>query len=73
MVSSHLYRDEGLSPALTGIYLCVPSPCVPSALPAPYTADKRIISWEQNSNAPIFNSAAAKLFSGTYLLPLNII
>lgn len=32
-VVSHLYRDEGLSPSLTGVYLSIPSTYRPDALP----------------------------------------
>jgi len=54
---SHLWRDESLTPPLTGIFLAVPSTCVVSALPEKYR--QREVSWEQNRDAPIFNVATS--------------
>lgn len=53
---SHQWRDEGLIPPLTGLYLSLPSPCIVSALPEKYKL--RIMSWEQNKDAPVFNRAS---------------
>jgi acetyl esterase/lipase len=50
---SHLWRDEGLKPPLTGLYLSVPNLCIISALPEKYREKEN--SWEQNKDAPIFN------------------
>lgn len=54
---SHLWRDESLTPPLTGVFLAVPSICVISALPDKYR--HREMSWKQNRDAPIFNVAAS--------------
>ena len=56
MAISHQWRDEELTPSLTGLYLSLPSPCIISALPEKYKS--RIISWEQNKDAPVFNRAS---------------
>ncbi|CZR62791.1 related to Putative sterigmatocystin biosynthesis lipase/esterase STCI [Phialocephala subalpina] len=50
---SHLWRDEGLTPPLTGLHLAVPAPCIISALPQKYREKEK--SWEQNKDAPTFN------------------
>lgn len=63
---SHFARDEKLSPPLTGLFLSVPLPCFPGALPEPYASDNRIVSWTQNSTAPIFSSPALDLFARAY-------
>jgi len=63
---SHFARDEKLSPPLTGLFLSVPLPCFPGALPEPYASDNRIVSWTQNSTAPIFNTPAFDLFARVY-------
>jgi len=50
---SHIWRDEGLTPQLTGLYLSVPAVCVVGSIPEKYKS--RIISWEQMKDAPVFN------------------
>jgi hypothetical protein len=62
---SHQLRDEGVFPALTGLYLAAPGPCRIAELPEKYRLREK--SWEQNKDAPIFNKAvsdflACKLF-----------
>jgi hypothetical protein len=55
MTISHLARDVKLEPAITGVYISVPSSVmIMSALPSKYVNDKRIVSWEQNKDAPLF-------------------
>ncbi|KAE9362699.1 alpha/beta-hydrolase [Stipitochalara longipes BDJ] len=55
---SHLWRDDGLAPPLTGLFLAVPAPCVVSALPEKYRHQE--LSWEQNRDAPVFNSTTSE-------------
>ena len=59
-VISHLYRDDHLSPPLTGIYLSVPAVLSPEVVPAKYK--DQYLSREQNKNAPILNQGAIALF-----------
>jgi len=37
---SHIFRDEGVLPALTGLFLACPAPCVVSSLPEKYQAKR---------------------------------
>ena len=69
-VISHLYRDEKMSPPLTGIYLSVPILVSPEAVPGKFKY--QYLSREQNKNAPILNKEAMALFRGTsrlYIAP----
>lgn len=68
---AHLWRDEGLTPPLTGVYLSVPGPCIVSALPEKYRAKEK--SWEQNKNAPIFNREASNFLACKSLLFLSLL
>jgi hypothetical protein len=68
MAASHLYRDAGLEPKLTGLYISLPSPVIPEALPEKYKSDKRIVSWEHLRSAPIFGKYAAQFFASEYSL-----
>jgi acetyl esterase/lipase len=61
-VISHLYRDEQISPPLTGIYLSVPILLSPEAVPE--KLKDQYLSREQNQNAPILNKEAMTLFRG---------
>lgn len=61
---SHLWRDDGLSPALTGLHLAVPGPCIVSALPEKYRMKEK--SWEQNRDAPLFNREASNFLARQY-------
>jgi hypothetical protein len=59
-VVSHLYRDDELSPPLTGVYLSIPACMGPDVVPAKY---KNVyLSREQNKNAPILNAESMGLF-----------
>lgn len=55
--TSHLYRDEAISPPLTGVYLSIPGLCLVDALPLKYRIKEK--AWEQNKDAPIFNRATS--------------
>jgi acetyl esterase/lipase len=61
-VISHLYRDEKMSPPLTGIYLSVPILVSPEAVPGKF--EYQYLSREQNKNAPILNKEVMALFRG---------
>jgi len=61
---SHMYRDDGLSPPLTGIYLSIPSILDPQVVPDKYKT--RYLSREQNRNAPILGQEAIDLFRRLY-------
>src|SRR5256885_3196181 len=52
-VISHIYRDEKMSPPLTGIYLSVPMLVCPEAVPGKFK--HQYLSREQNKTAPILN------------------
>jgi acetyl esterase/lipase len=54
---SHLWRDEGITPPLTGLYLSVPAPCIVSSLPEKYRSKEK--AWDQNQNAPFFDREAS--------------
>lgn len=63
MVITHLWRDEGLTPPLTGLFVSIPrSYHSPSALPEKYR--QRDISYEQNKHGPIFNETVSKFLGG---------
>ncbi|TAQ90325.1 hypothetical protein B7494_g1347 [Chlorociboria aeruginascens] len=64
VVLSHLYRDEGLSPPLTGQYLSIPTTCEPKALPAAYR--DVYLSREQNKNGLILNQKSIDMFENLY-------
>jgi acetyl esterase/lipase len=60
-VLAHLARDEGLSPPLTGQYLCVPAiTCMapPESLPAPYRAEYLSHPFVTPSADPVLRLAA---------------
>jgi len=59
-IVSHLYRDERLSPPLTGSYLSIPACMTAELVPEKY---KHVyLSREQNMNAPILNKNSMRLF-----------
>jgi acetyl esterase/lipase len=62
-VISHLYRDDRLSPPITGIYLSVPVVLSPEVVPEKYK--DQYLSREQNKNAPILNQDTIALFRST--------
>ena len=60
-VISHLYRDEKISPPLTGVYLSIPSVFRPEVTPEKY---KNLYhSLEQNANAPVLGKGSMDLFN----------
>lgn len=60
---SHLWRDEGLTPKITGCHLMIPMVCADSFHPK----DKDLASWGQLEFAPILSHAACKLFLDNYI------
>lgn len=58
---SHLWRDEGLTPPLTGLYLAVPGVCVISDLPEKYREKEK--AFEQNKDAPVFDRGTSNFLS----------
>ncbi|KAK5134666.1 hypothetical protein LTR08_006181 [Meristemomyces frigidus] len=63
-VVSHLWRDEGLKPAITGAHLMIPALCYHTLIPAKYKAE--VTSWEQNKSAAILSVKACELFMENY-------
>jgi hypothetical protein len=61
MAISHLWRDEGITPPLTGLYLSIPGVSLMSAVPEKYKS--QVISWEQNKDAPVFNRHSTEFVS----------
>lgn len=59
-VLPHLYRDDKLSPPLTGVFLSIPACIAPDVLPPKYK--DVYLSREQNKNAPVLNTASMELF-----------
>lgn len=59
-VVSHLYRDEGISPPLTGLFLSIPTIMEPEVVPEKYRHE--YLSREQNKDAPILDEEAMSLF-----------
>lgn len=53
---SHICRDEGLQPAITGCHLMIPALCFHKYVPEKYKKDYR--SWEQNKDAEILSQDA---------------
>lgn len=58
------YRDEKLSPPVTGCLLMIPPTCVPSVVPEKYRAEYG--SWDQNEHADVLSRKACDLFMNTY-------
>jgi acetyl esterase/lipase len=59
-VLPHLYRDDRLSPPLTGVFLSIPACMGPHLVPEKY---KNVyLSRQQNKDAPILNDASMQLF-----------
>lgn len=59
---SHLLRDEGLTPKLTGVMFLAGSFCHPDARPAKYR--ERILSIDEIDNAPGLTRSSIKYFAG---------
>jgi hypothetical protein len=69
MSITHLWRDEALTPPLTGLFVSIPrSYYSPSMLPEKYR--HRDISYEQNKDAPVFNQTVSKFLSSEQLFTL---
>jgi len=63
-VLTHLARDEGLSPPLTGQYLAVPAVLPETKVPEKYK--KYYLSQEQNIDVPVLPRAARLMFKRGY-------
>ncbi|KAG4025255.1 hypothetical protein MFRU_062g00080 [Monilinia fructicola] len=63
-VVSHLYRDEKLSPPLTGVYLSIPPVVSHKVVPEKYKST--YLSYEQNKDAPLLNREVAQIFDKHY-------
>ena len=63
-VLTHLARDEGLSPPLTGQYLAVPGLLPPGVVPDKYK--HLYLSQEQCKESPIFSQSLADKFMAEY-------
>ncbi|CAD6444975.1 99bce965-631c-44f7-95f8-0eff69d9f1d0 [Sclerotinia trifoliorum] len=63
-IVSHLYRDENLSPPLTGVYLSIPPIISQNIVPEKYKPV--YLSQEQNKNAPLLNREVADVFDKHY-------
>lgn len=64
VVLSHLARDEGLSPPLTGVYLNVPLVLAPEVVPEKYLPLYK--SRNQNATAPVLNKAFMDMYTEAY-------
>lgn len=53
-VLATLARDEGLSPPLTGVYLCVPALLNPNHIPEKYKSE--YLSWSENTKDPVLKN-----------------
>ncbi|KUJ23210.1 alpha/beta-hydrolase [Mollisia scopiformis] len=63
-VVTHLYRDDKLSPPLTGAYLSIPACMAAELCPEKYKSVW--LSREQNKDAPILNNDSMGLFEKLY-------
>ena len=74
---THLYRDDGLTPPLTGAYLSIPAVLDEDVVPEKYKS--RYLSRKQNENAPILDKASMDMFyrmffeSSTIMLNLLVV
>jgi acetyl esterase/lipase len=64
-VLAHLYRDDKISPPLTGVYLSVPSTLSHEVVPERF--ESQFTSREQNANAPILGKGSLDLFASECL------
>ncbi|QSZ29256.1 hypothetical protein DSL72_003768 [Monilinia vaccinii-corymbosi] len=66
-VVSHLYRDEKVSPPLTGVYLSIP-PVIPhQTVPGKYKST--YLSYEQNKDAPLLDRDLTQIFDSKFFTP----
>ncbi|KAF4631418.1 hypothetical protein G7Y89_g6710 [Cudoniella acicularis] len=63
-VVSYLWRDNKMSPSLTGQYLSIPAVCTPEAMPSKY--QDFCFSMEQNKDALILNEKSVYFFDSLY-------
>lgn len=63
-VLTHIARDEGLSPPLTGQYLAIPAVGSGKLIPEKYR--DRWLSFEQNRDVPVLPIAAIDMFMSGY-------
>ncbi|EXJ66471.1 uncharacterized protein A1O5_10623 [Cladophialophora psammophila CBS 110553] len=63
-VVSHLARDEKLSPALTGVYLNIPTVLAPEVVPEKYRS--MYLSRQQNKDAPVLTKANMDMYKEAY-------
>lgn len=64
-VMTHLARDEGLQPPLTGQYLCVPALCPPPAK-VPEKYKDSYLSMEENTHDPVIQPALVNMVLDIY-------
>ncbi|RKU46894.1 hypothetical protein DL546_000576 [Coniochaeta pulveracea] len=62
---SHLARDEGMRPALTGVYLSIPSLLAPEAVEERWKGE--YTAREENGDAPVLNRGAIALFRSKFV------
>jgi hypothetical protein len=68
MTITHLWRDGGLTPPLTGLCVSIPTTYHnPSILPDKY--HHLDISYEQNKDGPIFNQTTSQFLGSEFFLP----
>jgi acetyl esterase/lipase len=68
---SHLYRDEKITPLLTGLYLSIPATLEPDMVPEKYKT--QYLSHEQNKDAPILNRGVLELFQSKQPLAFAVL
>lgn len=64
-VITHMYRDDKLSPPITGTYLSIP-PCISTEDLCPSKYKHLWLSREQNKNAPVLNNDSIGLFESMF-------
>jgi acetyl esterase/lipase len=65
-VVSHLYRDDKLSPPLTGAFISIPACIAPEVVPTKY--EDVYLSREQNKDAPILNAVSMEVFNSELIM-----
>ncbi|KAH7070333.1 Alpha/Beta hydrolase protein [Paraphoma chrysanthemicola] len=66
-VCAQLARDEGLQPPITGQLLSLPSTLHHSVYPEKWRSE--LLSYQQNSNAPVINAKSIEIFEPLYACP----